>query len=116
MHIVSTFDCQYVCDKKHMSQAASMQQLMFSNIRDWQESGLTQKAWCQAHQIKYHIFHYWYKVYRNKGNRAASAFVKLDLPPAAGYGTPHSELILPDGKRFLFHQPLCIDYLKALIG
>ena len=89
---------------------------MYNHIEQWQQSGLTQKAFCLQNDLSYHIFHYWYKVYRNKGNRAASAFVKLDLPPAAGYGTPHSELILPDGKRFLFHQPLCIDYLKALIG
>ncbi|WP_442345985.1 IS66 family insertion sequence element accessory protein TnpA, partial [Foetidibacter luteolus] len=34
---------------------------MFSMIGDWQQSGLSQKAFCAQHGIRYHVFHYWYK-------------------------------------------------------
>ena len=33
-------------------------------ISRWQQSGLTQKAFCSANNIAYHVFHYWYGVYR----------------------------------------------------
>jgi len=33
-------------------------------IRMWQQSGLTQKAFCAANNIPYHVFHYWYRVYK----------------------------------------------------
>lgn len=100
-----------------MAQAASMQQLMFSKIRDWQQSGLTQKAWCAAHQIKYHIFHYWYKRYRNDPSPATqNQFIGLQIEPAAGASAAYIELVLVNGKRLLFHQPVNSDYLKALIS
>lgn len=100
-----------------MAQAASMQQLMFSKIRDWQQSGLTQKAWCEEHQMKYHIFHYWYKRYRNDASPATQKqFIALQIEPATEASAAYIELVLVDGKRLLFHQPVNSDYLKALIN
>jgi hypothetical protein len=29
-------------------------------IRDWQQSGTTQRAFCIDNNIAYHVFHYWY--------------------------------------------------------
>lgn len=34
-------------------------------ISRWQQGGLTQKAFCAANNIAYHVFHYWYGVYRS---------------------------------------------------
>ena len=100
-----------------MAQAASMQQLMFSKIGEWQQSGLTQKAWCQAHQIKYHIFHYWYKRYRSDASPATQKqFIALQIQPATIATSVCMELLFADGKRLLFHQLVSSDYLKALIS
>jgi hypothetical protein len=33
-------------------------------IPRWQQSGLSQKAFCAANNIAYHSFHYWYRVYK----------------------------------------------------
>ena len=101
-----------------MAQAASMQELMFSKIRKWQQSGLTQKSWCEDHQIKYPIFHYWYKRYRSSDPSPATQnkFIALQIQPAATATCGCLELILADGKRLLFHQPVSTDYLKALIS
>ena len=35
-------------------------------IQQWQTSGLTQREFCIANNIVYHVFHYWYGVYRSK--------------------------------------------------
>ncbi len=90
---------------------------MFAHIANWQSSGQTQKAYCTEHTIPYHVFHYWFKVYRDQNSvnqQPASAFVKLKI--AASSITTCVELILPDGKRLLFHQPVSSECLKALIG
>jgi hypothetical protein len=100
-----------------MSQVASAQQDMFSKIGEWQQSGLTQKGWCEKHQIKYHVFHYWYKRYRNDPSLSTqNQFIPLQVQPAARANAAYMELILVDGKRLLFHQPVSSDYLKALIS
>lgn len=95
------------------------QQLMFATIVSWQQSGLSQKAYCEQNNIRYHVFHYWYKCYRDDQTpKSNPGFVQLTVKPAASlntYGSP-IELLLPDGKRLLFHQAVSSDYLKALIS
>lgn len=91
-----------------------IKQAMFAKITQWQQSGLTQKAFCQQNDIAYHVFHYYYGRFRSKNNDQASSFIKLQVAP--GYVSTHIELVLPDGKRLLFHQGVSADFLKALIS
>lgn len=37
---------------------------MLQMITRWQQGGLSQKAFCASNNIAYHVFHYWYGVYR----------------------------------------------------
>ncbi len=87
-------------------------------IEQWRQSGLSQKAYCEQNNIAYHIFHYWYKRHRvaqqGADNQPSSSFIRLEVPPRAGYA--HIELVLPDGKRILFHHLVSSDYLKAIIS
>jgi hypothetical protein len=87
---------------------------MFERINSWKVSGLSQKAFCRQEHISYHIFHYWYKVYRNVNALPNAPFVKLQV--TAPFGTSSVELICGDGKRLVFHQLVSVDYLKALIS
>lgn len=89
---------------------------MFDKIVAWQQSGLTQKAFCEQHHIAYHVFHYYYGRFRIKGNNKAASFIKLQFASEASSPLAHTELILPDGKRLLFHQGVSADFLKSLIG
>jgi hypothetical protein len=91
------------------------QQQMYAMIHSWQQSGLTQKAYCEQQSIRYHVFHYWYKHYRDtqlQDNEAG--FIPLQIKPSTA--SAHIELLLPDGKRLLFYQPLSSDYLRQLIS
>lgn len=97
-----------------MQNKDEVQQQMFSYIDQWRQSGLTQKAFCQQVKLSYHIFHYWYKRYRTADSKPASSFIKLGI--CATSAMSHAELLLPDGRRLLFHQPVGVDYLKALIS
>ena len=92
----------------------AVKQQMFDYINQWQQSGLTQKAFCQQVNLAYHVFHYWYKRYRITESKPAPSFIKLGVSTSSV--TSSIELVLPDGKRLLFHQPVSSDYLKALIS
>jgi len=96
-----------------MQSKEEVKQQMFTKITLWQQSGLTQKVFCQQNDIAYHVFHYYYGRFRSKNNDQASTFIKLEVAP--GYASTHTELVLPDGKRLLFHQGVSADFLKALI-
>ena len=50
-------------------------------IKAWQQSGTTQKAFCIANNIAYHVFHYWYGVYRAE-QKATDLFVPVNITPA----------------------------------
>lgn len=85
----------------------------FAMISSWQQSGQTQKQYCEQNNIAYHIFHYWYKVFREAQSVASGSFVSLNI---AAPLQPNVEMFLTDGRRIIFHQPVSADFLKALIS
>jgi len=51
---------------------------MMLMITDWQDSGLKQRDYCATNNIAYHVFHYWYGVYRaNKTETGSFLPVKV---------------------------------------
>ena len=95
------------------------QQQMLSMIASWKQSGLSQKAYCEQNNIRYYVFHYWYKRYKDiQTPQQDTGFVPLNVKPSISLDTSNAgiELLLPDGKRILFHQAVSSDYLKALIS
>jgi hypothetical protein len=101
-----------------MSSKSSIRQERYNMIADWQQSGQTQKLYCQMQNIPYHVFHYWYKQYRNRQQQSSPAlltgFTAVNLP--ADGGSASAALVLPDGRHIVFYQPVSSDYLRALIG
>ena len=93
-----------------------VRQQMFNHIVQWQRSNLSQKTYCIQNNIAYHVFHYWYKCYRSENgiSHESSSFVQLKVQPSSSI--PVIELLLNDGKRILFHQPVSSEYLKLLIS
>jgi len=90
---------------------------MFKKIERWQQSGLTQKAWCEENKVRYHIFHYWYKHYRDAGNEAAKPAVSfIPLQVQQTDSQPLMELVIGSDKRVLFYQPVSSDFLRSLIS
>jgi hypothetical protein len=93
---------------------------MFQGISRWQQSGLTQKAWCEKNNVAYATFHYWYKKYRSEEQEPSiecsdgGGFVQLmvDSPSASAW----CELLLGEGKKLVFHQAVSVEFMRALIG
>ena len=102
-----------------MQRDVQVREQMFSMIGNWHQSGLTQKAYCEEHGIRYHVFHYWYKCYRDLQTPAKDdGFIPLNIQPFTSENTSCAEveLLLADGRRVIFHQPVSSDFLKALIS
>lgn len=91
---------------------------MLSLIEQWQQSGLSQKAFYKQHNIPTHVFYYWLKRYRKQQagldqSVTPNSFVQLQPSPEPFAG--NIELQLTNGNRIIFHQLVGVDYLKALI-
>lgn len=90
---------------------------MFKMISTWQQSGLTQKSFCEKNGIRYHVFHYWYKCYRELHSEAPpQKFIPLKVQASVNPSCAHVELLLADGRCLVFHQPVSSDYIKAIIS
>lgn len=87
-------------------------------IASWKQSNLSQKGYCEQNQIRYHVFHYWYKRYRvEQLNSSEPAFIPLNVKRSfSEAGCANIEVVLADGKRILFHQGVSSDFLKAVIS
>ena len=77
------------------------QDRMFEMIANWKQSGLSQKAYCEHHNIRYYVFHYWYKRYRDlQPTNTEASFISLDIkPPSSSALCANIEVVLADGKR-----------------
>jgi hypothetical protein len=97
--------------------SSDQRQQMFSLMEQWQQSGLTQKTFCEQQSIRYYVFHYWYKRYRMQQSGLADnpgSFVKLQVSKPLPSGS--IEINYPGGVRILFHEPVSSEYLKALVS
>ena len=91
---------------------------MFDLIDQWKDSDVSQKAFCEHKQIRYHVFHYWYKRYRavhaDKINQS-SAFIPVHINQAMADDC-FAEVIFADGRRLLLHQVMDAQYLRTLLA
>jgi len=96
----------------------SNQQKFFEAIESWQQSGLSQKSWCEQNDVAYHAFHYWYRRYRHQQFSTPSSmensFVRIRVQDRHS-GTPWCELVLPSGSKLFFHQPVAATFIKSLL-
>ena len=87
---------------------------MFAGIASWQATDLSQKEWCRQQEIAYHVFHYWYRLYREDHPEPASdnSFVRLTVKP---HGDAACEVVFTDGTKVVFREPVSVQYLKSLL-
>jgi hypothetical protein len=102
-----------------MQKDESTREQMFKVVSTWQQSQLSQKSFCEQNGIRYHVFHYWYKCFRDLQSPVRdNGFIPIKIQGSniVNTASAHAELLFPDGRRLLFHQPVSSDYLKYLIS
>ena len=92
----------------------SIREQMFASIASWQASELSQKQWCDQQGITYHVFHYWYRKYRDEHSESTgdNSFVRLTVKPEA---SASCEVIFADGTKIIFREGVRVHYLKRLL-
>lgn len=92
----------------------SVREQMFASITSWLSSELSKKQWCQDQGITYHVFHYWYRKYRDEHPEStdSNSFVRLTVTPEAGASC---EVIFTDGTKIIFREAVSVQYLKGLL-
>lgn len=93
------------------------EQLMFSLIEIWKGSGKSQKAFCQEKDLAYHKFHYWFKKYTgHQGQVGQPSFMQVQVNKRVAASTTGMEVIYPDGRKLIFHQPVEASFLRSLLA
>lgn len=49
-------------------------------INEWKQSGLSQKKFCVSNNTAYHVFHYWYGVYKSE-QKPTGSFLPVSITP-----------------------------------
>jgi hypothetical protein len=70
---------------------------MFEKIEQWKESGITQKQFCQEHEIALSNFFYWHKKHR-KHSPSTPGFIPIAVHSNIK-GSSSIEIIYPNGVR-----------------
>jgi len=61
-------------------QSKEVQERMFNLVAGWSKSGLSQKVYCEQHSMRYHVFHYWFKRYREQQEATmGNGFIPLQV-------------------------------------
>jgi hypothetical protein len=96
-----------------MSNQSKSREMMFSKIREWQGSGVSQKTFCEQYKISYSNFHYWYKRFRDVDPASSSGFVPLQISDISA--DIFASIIFSSGHTLRLHQAVNPDYLKELL-
>jgi transposase-like protein len=75
----------------------------------WQQSGLSRKAFCKEHHIAYGTFQHWIK---RLSSSDSSGFTEIALKPSAEV---FFEVIFPSGARMTFQREPSVSWLRELV-
>lgn len=93
---------------------------MFPVVEDWLQSGLTQKAYSQRHNLPLHILPYWanrYRKFQQDPNTASALSSTGHFIPVSTGNTMNGgmEIVLPTGVVIRFAEPVPASYLQQLL-
>ena len=82
-------------------------------IKQWQQSGLTQIAFCKQNDISYHVFHYWFKLYKLE-EKITSPFLPVTITPPV----TQQQITIKGSNGIQLQVPMtdkCVGFLKQLL-
>ena len=93
---------------------------MFPVVEDWLQSGLTQKAYSQRHDLPLHILPYWAGRYRKVQQAPidqSAQFSSGHFIPVTSDKNMHGgmEIVLPTGVAIRFAHTIPVAYLQQLL-
>ena len=89
---------------------------MFSLIEVWKKGDQSQQEFCKEKELNYPQFQYWLRRYKQTIDTGSSQrlFTQVSMK-AQPVTTGSLELVLPDGRKLIFHQPIDASFVRSLI-
>jgi len=101
------------------SERENWQQEMFSLIKKWQESGISQRDFCSQHDLSMHAFYYWLRKYKQANQSSENRFLPVEInSPVFTPGNDISgniQIRYPNGVLITLDKSVSISRIKALI-
>jgi transposase-like protein len=88
---------------------------MFSLIKSCQESGLSNKDFCQQHGIGAAMFYYWLKKLKDSELDKPERFIPVQVKKEKGQSDP-IEITYPNGVRIKLNHTRDLSVIRILIG
>jgi len=57
---------------------AQKEQYWYQHIKEWEQSGISKKAYCRQHNIVYDQFKWWYRKIQEKGIKNETGFIAIE--------------------------------------
>ena len=90
---------------------------MFPLIRSWEASSLSQKQFCNEHELKPHIFWYWLRRYRESGHQQQEppqGFIPVKVEDMTDESVL-AQIIYSDGTRLVFEERVAAKLLRSFL-
>jgi hypothetical protein len=84
-------------------------------IKQWQETGMTQVAFCREQKISDKVFGYWYRKYKKENNQNSFLPVQVN-PENTPIETAPIEIHYPNMVRLLIDSNTPIEKIRQLTG
>jgi transposase-like protein len=88
---------------------------MFSLIEKCNESGLSNKQFCEEYDLPQHLFYYWQNKHRSKNSEGEAGFVPVNLN-GRNKVSGSIEIHYPNGVRLQLPEGTGMSMVKSLIG
>jgi hypothetical protein len=98
-----------------MEKRSNLQEEKQQLITRWQQSGLSQAAFCRRESIPFAGFYYWQKKLCKPQKKIPGKFLKI-IPSDSLTSGIFAEVVLPTGSRITFHKAVSLKELKQLTG
>jgi len=99
-----------------MKKTQHREEKMKALYADWQQSGLSKKAYCQKVGMPHATFFYWAKKFRAGEGSSAEAFLEVDLSPHfPGSEYPFLEIEYPSGAKLKLYRQAEASWIKSLL-
>ena len=82
---------------------------------DWQQSGLSKKAFCQQIGIPHSSFFYWIKKFNSREHSPAPDFTELDFSASFSGEPVFLEIEYPTGARIKLYRQAEASWIKSLL-
>jgi transposase-like protein len=84
---------------------------MFQLVTNWQQSGISQKAFAEAHDIKLFTFRYWIQKHREQ-HESSGSFLQLD----SHLGSSGITIRYPNGTELQLPANTTLGTIKGLLS